>query len=165
MLQQAYRSSRLLMDNISSRNETTKHEKYYIPAAKTYQDRIAKNCAKSADMMNWKHLLERQWSSIRFGEVKVERKGKEHIFSVQLDLNDIEPDALLVEMYADALNGGGPVRQKMVRSKTTSGDSEFILFTAKLPATRPATDYTPRVVPFYPGVSVPLEVSHILWQK
>ena len=80
-------------------------EKYYIPAAKTYQDRIAKNCAKSAEMVKWEHLLEKKWSSIRFGEVKVDTKGKQHIFSVQLDLNGIEPDALVVEIYADGING------------------------------------------------------------
>ena len=30
---------------------------------------------------------------------------------------------------------------------------------------RPATDYTPRVIPRFDGVAVPLEASRILWQR
>jgi starch phosphorylase len=32
-------------------------------------------------------------------------------------------------------------------------------------ATRPATDYTARVIPHFAGVAVPLEVNTILWQR
>jgi starch phosphorylase len=34
-----------------------------------------------------------------------------------------------------------------------------------VPATRPATDYTARVIPHRDGVTVPLEEAHILWQR
>jgi hypothetical protein len=30
-------------------------------------------------------------------------------------------------------------------------------------ADRPASDYTPRVIPRCPGVSVPIEAPYILW--
>jgi hypothetical protein len=30
---------------------------------------------------------------------------------------------------------------------------------------RPASDYTPRVIPKRPGVTIPLESSRILWQR
>jgi len=33
-----------------------------------------------------------------------------------------------------------------------------------VPATRPAADYTPRVIPRSSGVAVPLEATHILWR-
>jgi starch phosphorylase len=33
-----------------------------------------------------------------------------------------------------------------------------------VPAARPATDYTPRVLPNFNGVAVPLEANQIAWQ-
>jgi len=36
---------------------------------------------------------------------------------------------------------------------------------AQVPSIRPAADYTARVIPYYEGVSVPLEEAHILWQR
>jgi starch phosphorylase len=35
---------------------------------------------------------------------------------------------------------------------------------AQVPASRPARDYTARVVPSHAGVAVPLETPYILWQ-
>jgi starch phosphorylase len=33
-----------------------------------------------------------------------------------------------------------------------------------VPAARPATDYTARVIPQHDGVAIPLEDARILWQ-
>jgi starch phosphorylase len=41
---------------------------------------------------------------------------------------------------------------------------DHILYSAKVPANRPASDYTPRVIPCGLKGSVPLEAPHILWQ-
>jgi starch phosphorylase len=38
-------------------------------------------------------------------------------------------------------------------------------YRALLPATRPAGDYTARLIPAYTGVAVPLEATCILWQR
>jgi hypothetical protein len=38
-------------------------------------------------------------------------------------------------------------------------------YVANVPAIRAAGDYTDRIVPAFPGVNVPLEDSHILWQR
>jgi starch phosphorylase len=34
-----------------------------------------------------------------------------------------------------------------------------------VPATRPASDYTPRAIPVKTGAFVPLEANQILWQR
>jgi starch phosphorylase len=39
------------------------------------------------------------------------------------------------------------------------------VYSAQVPATRPAADYTARVIPYRSGVSVPLESALILWQR
>jgi starch phosphorylase len=39
------------------------------------------------------------------------------------------------------------------------------VYGGSVPATRPAADFTPRVVPDFPEAMIPLEARHILWQK
>ena len=42
-------------------------------------------------MVDWRHNLEQKWAALRFGEVKVETKGEQHVFEVQVYLNDLDP--------------------------------------------------------------------------
>ncbi len=51
--------------------------------------------------------------TLRFGEVKIETNGKQHVFEVQVYLNELDPKAVRVELYADGVNGSAPVRQEM----------------------------------------------------
>jgi starch phosphorylase len=53
----------------------------------------------------------------------------------------------------------------MQRARKLAGARNGYSYRAQVPATRPATDYTARVVPNLDGVSVPLEAAHILWQR
>ena len=39
------------------------------------------------------------------------------------------------------------------------------LYSARIPAQRPAGDYTPRVIPAFEGIAVPLETNRILWYR
>ena len=67
--------------------------------------------------------LEQKWAALRFGEVKVETDGEQHVFEVQVYLNDLDPKAVRVELYADGVNGDGPVRQEMKRVRQLAGAS------------------------------------------
>jgi len=44
------------------------------------------------------------------------------------------------------------------------GSANAFLYVANVPATRPAIDYTPRVIPYKVGASVPLEAPFIRWR-
>ena len=85
--------------------------------------------------------------------------------TVQVHLNDLDPRAARVEIYADSVNGDGPARQEMERLRGLAGAAGGYAYRAEVPATRPATDYTVRVIPHYAGVAVPLEGPRILWQR
>jgi starch phosphorylase len=39
-----------------------------------------------------------------------------------------------------------------------------LAYSAQVSATRPASDYTARIIPHHPNASVPLEAEQILWQ-
>ncbi|HET6437042.1 MAG TPA: hypothetical protein VFG59_03200, partial [Anaeromyxobacter sp.] len=60
----------------------------------------------------------------------------------------------------------GPTRQETTYRllPAPAGKSRGV-FHGSVPATRPAADFTPRIIPRFAGVSVPLEADAILWQR
>jgi len=140
-------------------------EQHYLPAASAYLARSVDKGKNGVDMVNWRHALDQQWAALRFGEVKLETDDKQHVFEVQMYLDDIDPEAVLVELYANGINGAKPERVKMKRVRQLVGATNGYAYRAVVPATRPASDYTARLIPHRDGVAVPLEAAHILWQR
>ncbi len=138
---------------------------HYLPGAAAYRERAAGKGALGRQIVDWQHSLEKQWAAIRFGDVHVETAGDQHLFEVQVYLNDLDPNRVRVELYADGVNVAGPVRQEMERVRQLAGASGGYAYRAGVTAVRPATDYTARVIPNYSGVAVPLEAARILWQR
>lgn len=138
-------------------------EQHYLPAATAYRSRIAEKGAIGRQMVDWQHNLEQKWTTLRFGEVKVETRGEQYAIEVQVYLNDVDPNAVRVEIYADG--SGAPVRQEMTRLRQVEAAARGYVYGAQVPATRPPTDYTARVIPNFAGVAVPLEAPQILWQR
>jgi len=140
-------------------------EQHYLPRAAAYRARAADGGAAGKQVVDWRRGLEREWAALRLGEVKVETDGAQRVFEVQAYLDDLDPKAVRVELYADGLNGDAPVRQEMERVRQLAGGAASYAYRASVPATRPAGDYTVRAIPFGAGVAVPLEDARILWQR
>jgi starch phosphorylase len=154
-----------------SANRTVREytEKYYLPGAKAYTDRAADNGALGRRIVKWKGAIELGWAHLHFGAVTVQEEkdggGDYHRFEVQLSLGDISADMLLVELFAQGINGGPAVRHKLdLQSPATAGPG-MTIFGGRVPADRPAADYTARVLPWLQGAMVPLETARILWQR
>ncbi|MFA5701049.1 MAG: hypothetical protein WC913_07205, partial [Desulfuromonas sp.] len=58
-----------------------------------------------------------------------------------------------------------PMRVKMSRDRPLVGAENGYAYTAQAPADRPPEDFTARIIPYFPGVAIPLEVPQILWQR
>jgi len=140
-------------------------EQHYLPAASAYLERAVDKGKIGVDMVNWRHALEQKWAVLRFGEVKVETDGEQHVFEAQMYLDDLDPKALRVELYANGVDGAASERVEMKRVRQLVGATNGYAYRAEVSSARPATDYTARLVPHYDGVSVPLEDTHILWQR
>jgi starch phosphorylase len=140
-------------------------EQHYLPGAAAYRERAADKGAGGRQVADWREALEKEWPAMRFGEMKVETGGGQHVFEVQLYLNDADPNGVRVELYADGAGGEGPVRLEMERVRQLAGDAGGYAYSGRAPATRPATDYTARAIPYHAGVAVPLEAARILWQR
>jgi starch phosphorylase len=150
-----------------SANRTVREytEQHYLPAAAGYRARAADKCAVGRQVVDWQHSLEQKWAMLHFGEAKVETVGEHHVFDVQLYLGEVDPDWVRVELYTDGVNGEGSARQEMKRVRQLVGATGAYAYSARVAATRAATDYTARVIPSCVGVAVPLESGHILWQR
>ena len=109
--------------------------------------------------------VERNWKDVHFGPLSVESQEGQLIFEVQVYLGGLDPGAVRVELYADALPYGEPVRQAMDRGRQLAGAANAYAYSASVPASRDAKDFTPRVVAYHPDASVPLEADEILWQR
>jgi starch phosphorylase len=138
---------------------------HYLPVAAACHLRMANKGAIGRQMVDWRHSLEKKWPALRFGEVKAETRGGQHIFEVQVFLNDLDPKAVRVELCAEGVMGGAPVRQEMKSVRQLAGVSGGYVYNAAVSAARPSADYTARVIPHFDGVAVPLEAAHILWQR
>ena len=138
-------------------------EDYYLPAAAAYRERERDRGATGVALLKWRQDLSRHWAAVRFGEINVATSAGRHLFDVQLYLDDVDPEAVRVELYAEPLNAGPPVRREMTRGNALVGSMKGYLYSAEVSAARPASDYTPRVIPHFGDARVPLEDSHILW--
>jgi glycogen phosphorylase len=139
-------------------------EQHYLPAAAAYRERAADKGVVGRLVVDWQHAMEKEWPALRFGEMKVETNGDQHVFEVQVYLNDLDPNAARVELYAGGVNGDGPVRQEMKRVRQLAGASGGYVYSAAVSAARPPADYTARVIPHCDGVAIPLEAARILWR-
>jgi starch phosphorylase len=140
-------------------------EQRYLPAAAAFHRRSAGGGAMSKEIVDWRRGLDEKWSTLRFGEVKVETRGEEHLFEVEVWLHELDPETVRIELYADGVSGGAPVRQTMERVRRVAPASGAYVFGGAVSAARGAAEYTARVVPHFDGVAVPLEDARILWQR
>jgi starch phosphorylase len=140
-------------------------EQHYLPAAAAYRERAANKGALGRQVVDWRHSVDAKWGSLRFGGLRVETNADHYVFEVELFLNDLDPNAARVEIYADGIGGGDPVRVEMQGAQPLPGASSRSVYRATAPAARPAEDYTARVMPRRSGVVVPLESARILWQR
>jgi starch phosphorylase len=140
-------------------------ENNYLPAATGFHDRASDNSAVGSSLSDWQKAILRTWSKVHFGKVKIETRDGWHDFEVQVARAGLKPDELKVELYAIAIEDNGPTIEPMTASNLCADSDGYLIYSGKVSAARPATDYTPRIVPCHANASVPLEAEQILWQR
>lgn len=140
--------------------------RFYHPAEVEVAGRLADSGAVARDLERWAHRVAGSWSAIRFGAADVRAGDGGWQFSVEVFLNDVAPEDVAVELFAEAAGGdGGPARAPMTAAGPLAGTSHGFLFRATVPAGRPASDWTPRVIPFSTVASIPSELPLITWLR
>ncbi|MEO6950785.1 MAG: alpha-glucan family phosphorylase [Polyangia bacterium] len=140
-------------------------DEHYLPAALAYRARSANGSASGKRLVDWQRRLERQWEKIELGPVRVATRDGKHAFEAVVRFDDLDPDAVRVELYATGLGGAAPERHEMKRVHPSTPTSGSHVYVADFPAARLAADYTARVIPHHDDASIPLEDARILWQR
>jgi glycogen phosphorylase len=138
-------------------------DQHYLSAASTFRERSAKQGALGADLVKWKKGIAQHWSNLRFGNATLAQNDGKYLFHVQVFLDELSPDAISVELFAEERDGHALARQAMTRGEQLVGSANAFTYAAEIPATRPAADYTPRLIPQHAGAIVPIEAPYILW--
>ncbi|MBS1170953.1 MAG: alpha-glucan phosphorylase [Burkholderiaceae bacterium] len=140
-------------------------KQYYLPATENYRRRAADGGVYGQELVAWWHRLRQAWPSLRFGQSAVETANAQHLFEVQVYLGELEPSMVRIELYADAVGGGEPLRQEMQCVRQLVGAVNGYAYQAGVPSSRPVTDFTARLMPRDDGIAIPLESGLILWQR
>lgn len=140
-------------------------ELHYLPAAKAYQKRCVDKAMITKNLIDWQHRLQQKWNLLRFDAVKFDTKQDQHHFEARVYLDDLDPKDIIVELFANAIQDIPKVIQQMKHVGQIDNEAKIHLYQGTVPSSRPAFHYTPRIIPFFAGASVPLESNQILWQK
>jgi starch phosphorylase len=139
-------------------------DKLYLNAAQNYHKRSADGANESVRLCRWRDLLETHWQKLHFGRLDVQREGDEYIMTVTAYLDELDPKAVQVQLFADP-QGNGESEIHVMDVAKAAATADGYLYRARIPARRPAEDYTPRIIPYFDGAAVPLEARQILWYK
>ncbi|TWU21439.1 Glycogen phosphorylase [Novipirellula galeiformis] len=141
-------------------------EQHYLPAATAYRNRSALGGTVGTNIVHWERSLREKWASLKFGDLRTVSNDEEHDFEVDVYLDGLDPSFVRVELFADAVNDESTIRQEMTRTSMPEGaNANWATYRAAVSATRPTTDFTPRIVPKHESVNVPLELDLIRWQR
>ena len=140
-------------------------EEHYLPAASGYGQRAAKDSALGVELLQWQHNIAQEWNTVRFGTMQVETRDGLHFFRVQVLPGTLPVGDLKVELYASPLEKGDAVIETMTACGQCKEPNGVITYSTHVAAVRAPSDYTPRIVPYHPTASVPLEAGQILWQR
>jgi starch phosphorylase len=140
-------------------------EEHYLSAAAAFHERAENGGSVGADLVAWEAELAKHWPALRFGAATAEQQGERYLFHVEVFLDDIDPDAVRVELYAEPQKDEDPIALSMNRGDRVAGATSAFSYSASVPAGRPVADYTPRLVPQHAGALVPLEAPFILWHE
>ena len=150
-----------------SANRTVRQytEEHYIPAATAYARRACGDSELTTAFLTWQEEIARHWNDVHFGALTVTEQDGELMFEAEVDLGGLDPGSVRVELYAAPQNG-----ELSIHARDASGPAPPhtnpvpYLYATRTPATRPAGDFTPRVLPYH-ALALPTEIRRIVWQR
>lgn len=156
--------ARLTPQFSASRTVREYTEQHYVPAAAAYHARAANHVTVGKQIADWQQTIEQKWPALHFGRMNIDTQDTQRLYKIEVFLGDLDPGTVRIELYADALDSEGPFHMEMQQDHGAEAVPGARVYTASVPATRPASDYTARIMPRHDGVTIPLEAAQILWQ-
>ena len=135
----------------------------YLPAAAAFRKRSADGGRLARELATWEALIRKYWHEIHLSNLQVEQQDDGWVFSLQVYLGEIPPEAVQVQLYGEPTSGETDVPHVMECRADIPGATHGYVYRCPIATARPASDFTPRVVAFHPDARVPLEATFILW--
>lgn len=150
-----FSSNRMLLDYVRDA---------YLPSRRRYRERAAAGGALAVALAEWGHAVRHRWQEVHIADFRGAREDDRWAFSAHVYLGGMPRDAVALQIYADPAGheDGGVV--PMQRGTAIVGAVNAYVYTCHVASTRPATDFTPRVVPHHPHVRWPLELPLVQWR-
>ena len=151
-----YSSNRMLREYV---------EQCYLPSAEAYQRRQSEGAGLVVEVLEWQKAIADNWEDLHFGNIQTCALENAWRFEVQVYLGDIQPHWVNVELFAADVSDQTVIKVLMERRGEIPGAINGFVYAAVVPSSRPVDHYVPRIVPIHPDVLIPLEESHIFWQR
>jgi starch phosphorylase len=141
-------------------------EQLYLPAAEASHKRAAENGLLAKQIVDWKENVNLHWNAMHFGARRVDTREGQHYFEVEVYLNGLSVQSIQVELYAEAIDDKNSVIHalQLPASEIELKSVTPAIYHTNIPASRPVSDFTARIIARFENVSIPLEMPLIRWQ-
>jgi starch phosphorylase len=146
-------------------------DRYYVPSDARGRKLAANNLERSISLARAKDILRSRWGGVKIVGVHVSGNGHYHVgenmeVEALIDLPDIDPKEIAVELYAGPITAtgqiGAPTVLRMNHSKLVGGPRH--VFSGQLECrTSGRQGFAVRVVPGNPDLATPFEPGLIAW--
>lgn len=147
----AYSANRMLREYV---------EGYYLPQSRAVAARQADHGRLATELETWHRRLKAHWNALRIGDLSWTQESDGWRVDVQVYLDDMEPDDVAVEIFANP-----DFCQRLSRQEALAGAIHGYHYGGLLPPGRSPDAYTARIVPQHPAAEIPLEATEMLWQS
>lgn len=135
----------------------------YLPAHHAYQRRQADGGRLARELAAWETLLQQHWHEIHLAMLTVEQQPDGWSFSVHAYLGDIPQTFVQLQLYAEPTGTDAAPPLPMACRERIPGAVNGYVYYCQVATARPASDFTPRLLPYHPEARVPIEAGAILW--
>ena len=140
-------------------------EGHYLAAASSFASRSAEGNSLGLELNRWKQNIEQHWMELNILRTEAKALDGQHHFRSWVVCGTLDQKSFQVEVYASPLTGEISPAHTMSLCADCSQGSGTQTYAVQIPADRPITDYTVRIIPFHLVAAVPLEAQQILWER
>lgn len=148
----AFSSNRMLLEYV---------DRFYAPASEDHRRRVENDAALAKALSAWESTLASHWPEVRVIATEARARNDGTDFFAEAHLGGLPPDSVRVQLYAEPGRGAPGFCQQMLPAPPEKSPGQ--LFKASVATTRPAHEFTPRIVAFHPAARVPAECPFIAW--
>jgi starch phosphorylase len=140
-------------------------ETAYLPAVAAMRRRTEDGAAGAKALRDWAERLRRSWAGLHIGPSAFAGVDGGWRVSTPILLGELGCQDVRVEAYAEAKAGGEVEIVALAPGPPIPGTAHGYIYAGAIPTSRPAADYTVRVVPVAAEAILPLEAPLIAWER